>query len=95
MADLEVEIDTIGGACPVQAEGRINGKPFYFRARGAAWRLNIGGDDDQLVLTPEWSYGEPYGNEAFAAGWMSEDEARGFIWRAARMYAEGQEGDHA
>lgn len=23
-----------------------------------------------------------------------EDEARGFIWRAARMYVEGQESDH-
>lgn len=93
MADLDLVIDRIGGACPVQAEGTVNGKPFYFRARGAAWRMNIGGDDSQLVLVPEWTYGEAYGNEAFAAGWMSEDEARAFIWRAARLYVDGAASD--
>ena len=30
-------IDWCGGNCPVQAEGKINGKPFYFRARGECW----------------------------------------------------------
>ena len=38
-------IDSFGGNCPVQAEGTIDGKPFYFRARGSSWSMSIGGDD--------------------------------------------------
>ena len=34
----------IGGNCPVQAEGRIDGLPLYFRARSSHWSLGIGGD---------------------------------------------------
>ncbi len=33
MMNVELEIKSLGGACPVQAEGRINDKHFYFRAR--------------------------------------------------------------
>lgn len=29
------------GNCPVQAEGTIDGFPFYFRARGGSWKLSI------------------------------------------------------
>lgn len=36
-------IDSFGGNCPVQAEGTIDGKPFYFRARGSSWSMSIGG----------------------------------------------------
>ena len=82
---VKVEITQGGGLCPVQAEGTINGKPFYFRARGSSWRLNIGGED--LILKPEWSYEEDYGDGPFDAGYMSEEEARTFIQKAAEMYA--------
>ena len=34
MIDSRVEIDWVGGNCPVQAEGRIGGKPFNFRGVG-------------------------------------------------------------
>lgn len=80
----DIVIDWIGGNCPVQAEGAINGKSFYFRARGERWRMFIGGSD--VVMDPEWFYEEPYGEEKFAAGWMSEEEALGFIRKAAEMY---------
>ncbi len=36
--NLELVIESLGGMCPVQGEGRINDKPFPFRARYAAWR---------------------------------------------------------
>jgi hypothetical protein len=78
-----IKIEMIGGSCPVQAEGTIDGREFYFRARGGAWRLNIGGD---VVCDPEWSHHEPYGDSPFAAGWMSEDDARFFIRKAAELY---------
>jgi len=76
-------INWLGGNCPVQAEGTLCGKEFYFRARGNRWALNVGGD---VVVDPEWKYEEPYGSEAFAAGWMEEKEALRFIEAAAEMY---------
>ena len=82
----EIVLKWLGGNCPVQAEGTINGKEFYFRARGDSWSLRIGGDD--VVMAPDWSYEEDYGDNPFAAGWMTEDEARGFIAKAAGIYAK-------
>lgn len=79
----EVIINEIYGNCPVQAEGTIDGKEFYFRARYASWRLEVG----NVLGEPEWTYSEPYGND-YEAGWMTEDEARGFIEQAAKRYAE-------
>lgn len=75
-----IVIDLIGGNCPVQAEGTINGAPFYFRARGARWRVEVG--------EPHfWSMEQPFG-EWPDAGWMSEDDARGFIEIAAGLFAK-------
>ena len=40
-------IESIGGYCPCQAEGTMNGYPFYFRARHGDWQLDVaevGGD---------------------------------------------------
>lgn len=81
MSDLV--IDWIGGNCPVQAEGTIAGKEFYFRARGERWSMSIGGD---VVMEPDWYHEEPYGETQYAAGWMTEDEARSFIEKAAAIY---------
>jgi hypothetical protein len=91
-ADPDIRIDMIGGNCPVQAEGTVNGVEFYFRARHAHWRMNIGGD---VVVNPAWSYSEPYGEGPHDAGWMEESEARGFIAKAAEMFARQAEGTEA
>ncbi|MCW1754822.1 hypothetical protein [Rhizobium acaciae] len=32
----------LAGNAPVQGEGNIDGRPLYFRARGAQWSLEIG-----------------------------------------------------
>jgi hypothetical protein len=84
MRDPVIKIDCLGGNCPVQAEGMVDGKPFYFRARGGHWSMGIGGE---VVLSPEWRYGEPYGDKEFAAGWMPQHEALGFIAKAIALYA--------
>ena len=81
-----IVIDTIGGNCPVQAEGTIDGKPFYFRARWSYWSIGIGGVDP--CIDPEWEHGEKYSDELYAAGWMTEEEARTFIDKAANLYVE-------
>lgn len=80
-----LKIDWLGGNCPVQAEGHVDGKPFYFRARGDHWALNIGGAD--VVLNPDWRHEEDYG-EWPQAGWMTEDEARAFIAKAVALYRQ-------
>ncbi len=80
-------IETIGGQCPVQAEGRIGGKTeFYFRSRGERWSLSIGGRD--VILRPKWYYEEPCGSWP-EAGWISEEQARSFIDKAIHLYWDG------
>lgn len=86
-----IVIDTIGGNCPVQAEGEVDGQPFYFRARGAAWSLTIGQQSDWF--TPRaWYHDRPFGTWP-DAGWMHRHEAIGFIcdaveaWRVERRAA--------
>jgi len=99
--DPGLTITRLGGNCPVQAEGVVDGEPFYFRARWEHWRLEIGNPS----LDPEWSYQERYGDSPYAAGWMNEDEARAFIaqaverWRRERHSPDpdpgDMDGDHA
>ena len=88
MSDLDLSIDCLGGYCPVQGEGTVNGKPFYFRARGEWWRIGIGGEP---IGSPEWDCGARFGQWP-DAGWMTEEEAKGFIEKAARRYADGLPG---
>jgi hypothetical protein len=79
-------IDFLGGNCPVQGEGFVDGKEFYFRARGERWSMSIGGTD--VVMNPEWYYEQDFGEAPFDAGWMEEAEARGFIDQAVALYRE-------
>ena len=80
-----LKIDWLGGNCPLQAEGAIDGVPFYFRARGKNWSFCVG---DDPINHPTWEYGESYGDGPFDAGWMTTDEALSFIRKAAAMYME-------
>lgn len=84
MSEPHIQIDMIGGNCPVQAEGSIDGQPFYFRARGSRWTLSVGGPD--VVGNPDWFYEEPYGSGPYDAGWMAEDVARAFLVKGADLY---------
>jgi hypothetical protein len=75
-------LDWLGGNVPVQAEGLVDGRPFYFRGRG---------------FTLEFWVGEPGAGDAFCfeeeydgdAGWVPKADASAFIirgiaaWRAA------------
>lgn len=85
MSDPLIEIEILGGFCPVQAEGRIDGQPFYFRARHSHWSIEIGGG---FVLGGEgWRHEE----EFEGAGWMLVGEARDFIAKAAKLWAARDE----
>lgn len=80
---MNLIIDNIGGNCPVQGEGTIDDRPFYFRARGEHWSFGVGHDP---VGDPDWYYEEEYPGGEYAAGWMTEAEARAFIDKAAALY---------
>ncbi len=94
-----VALDFLGGNCPVQAEGTILGKRFYFRARGEHWSIEIhptakGEYTDwpstQIVnglASGTWYYDEPYGTWP-DAGWMPQKDAVECINRAAKMYQD-------
>lgn len=82
--EVSVRVDMLGGQCPVQAEGVIDGLEFYFRARGEHWNLNIGCD---VVVEPFWNMGALYADgDPFAAGWMEEQEAIVFLTAAAAWF---------
>lgn len=83
-----IVIDWIGGNCPVQAEGTIDRDPFYFRARGRHWSCAIGLDPD--IGGSKWDCIREYGDGPYDAGWMTEEEARGFIAEAAERWREIQ-----
>jgi hypothetical protein len=85
VSDVDIHIDYIGGNCPVQAEGTVGGKPFYFRARWDKWSMGIGGDP---VLNPEFYREAPYGKKQGEAGWMPQYQALIFIAKSIREYAE-------
>jgi hypothetical protein len=84
----DIIIESVGGYCPVQAEGTINGERFYFRARHEHWLLAIGGDDPSDIAP--WEYEERYGDGPYAAGYMEVDEAKRFIEAAAERYLRGE-----
>lgn len=56
MSGLHITFDQPpSGKCPVQADGRINGHPFYFRSRGAHWALHINPRKEDPVDYCAWS----------------------------------------
>ena len=74
------------GSCPVQSEGVVDGKDYYFRSRGNSWSLSIGGDDE--ISAPEWFYEEDFGTWP-DAGYITDDQAHEFIGKAVGLYRSG------
>lgn len=76
--DLTIDV---GGACPVQGEGTLDGFPIYFRARGEHWAFSIAQNrvHDPVNVSwdevPGWWTECEYGDN-FAAGWMSGEHSR-------------------
>ena len=89
---MNLVITTLGGNCPVQAEGTVDGAPFYFRARWGSWRLAIGENCVGAKRSEDgiWVRKREYGDGRYDAGWMSEDEARAFLFEAAAAYVAGE-----
>jgi hypothetical protein len=88
MSEPNISIAWVGGNCPVQAEGTIDGAVFYFQARGKRWSLTVATDAGGVDGPNAWEHSERYSDDEYAAGWMSEDEARRFIAKGAKLYDE-------
>ncbi len=84
-APAKLVIEWIGGNCPVQAEGYFDSRPLFFRARGDSWRVEI--QDDSVPGFSKWVYCEKY-KEWPDAGFMSNEKAKKFIYKAVDIYIE-------
>jgi len=77
---LDLKIVGPEGLCPVQAEGTVNGVPFYFRSRHEKWEMHIGQDP---LDASAWMLAQAYEGAPDTAGYITDVEARAFINYAA------------
>lgn len=87
--EVGATIESLHGQCPVQADGTIGPKKFYFRSRWNQWRIQVGAD----VHRPEFVYGEPWGNSPGEAGYMPEDVAILMIIKGLEAFKRWEAGD--
>ena len=78
-------------ASPVQAEGTINGKAFYFRSRHEHWTFAVSEDSNINPIDIESSeqgffIEKQYGNKSYDASYMPLDEAKRIIENCAKIY---------
>jgi hypothetical protein len=94
---IELEYTFTCTGAPVQAEGTIMGRRFYFRARNDSWRFAVSEDADLepcLVSETDMDDGhgflccDLYGDGPYAASWMPLKEAERIIAMCAREYLE-------
>jgi hypothetical protein len=81
----------IYGHCPVQAEGTVAGKAFYFRARWDAWSFAVADsvlDDPVDIQLP--GQGFLCEGDYDDASWMSYDDAEALIRRYAQEFLATQ-----
>lgn len=77
---------TWGGACPVQAEGTVDGRAAYYRSRGEGWSLSIAapGSDD-VFADDAWDYHEaPYFFPD--GGWVATEVSERCIRKAIGLF---------
>jgi len=88
MAKNGVLVEWLSGLCPVQAQGWVDDKAFYFRARHDEWSISItkseATDLDEALEENDstWRYYEKYGEDP-EAGYMPFIEALQFIESSA------------
>lgn len=83
------ELYHLSGWTPVQAEGRLDGHHFYFRARGSYWRVEVGGNE-RFTRSPRWWHEESWPSvTGFEAGYMSDEEAVCCILKAIDVFRNG------
>jgi hypothetical protein len=68
-----------GGESPVQGDGEVDGRPFYFRARWNSWELDIAEPGGEPLSVTEESM-------ARGVGWRHEENFGDLdLWQASYM----------
>lgn len=88
-----------GPGAPVSAEGTVDGKAWYFRARGEKWYFAVGESSDDAIRvgwprglggTTGWLETRRWGRAEFAASWMRPTPARRLIEICIARWRQGQ-----
>ncbi len=88
---MDIIIEQIGGMCPVQGYGTIDGERFYFRYRHDDAQLYVGPEvDDEDLGMPDLANPRLYAeiNNVFGhadRGWLENDEAVELLHRLVDM----------
>lgn len=93
-AELALEYVFITKAAPVQAEGLVAGRPFYFRARHSEWSFTVAevdGVDPAALDAPDVASGRAWHREGivpgrFEASYLSTDAAAALMLECAQAY---------
>jgi hypothetical protein len=85
----------VGGACPVQGYGEVDGFPAYFRARGESWSLEIlplGADPRDWEADAIWRTGGEHDGDEFSASWLEGQVSAAYIAQAVAAWRSDSEG---
>ena len=91
---MNLQFEFTSSPAPVQAEGTVAGRSFYFRARGDTWQFTVAeeaGDDPVSLGEKDVALGRAWYRSgtlpgAFEASWMPLDQATSLIQLCAREY---------
>jgi hypothetical protein len=91
---LDLQFEFTSSPAPVQAEGTVAGRSFYFRARGDTWEFTVAeraGDDPAALSEKDVALGKAWCRSGtlpgrFEASWMPLDQATSLIQECARAY---------
>jgi len=80
---MALVIESIGGVCPTQAEGEMDGHPFYFRARHGNWDLCVVKPGADPVMPQDWNDVVLHrsGNDP-TDGWMEIEDVKSILQSA-------------
>lgn len=85
LEDIGAELTMFGGNCPVQAEGKVDGNYFYFRARGDEWQFHVARTNEEIFSKPIFYKEQEFGT-GFDASWMDAETALDFITESIAEY---------
>jgi hypothetical protein len=86
---MKLEVIALGGDAPIQGFGYLDGRPWYFRARGNQWEFAVANDrelpfDAAIAATTHRGAGLLLSKRYHDTAQLTEEKARAIIRRAAR-----------
>lgn len=84
-------VESGGGACPVQYEGTLCGKQFYFRARHGGWSFRLANEGGNPIKRAQCVFFRE-GDDP-TDGWMPAREVLNALKQCAEEYAKEAGGE--